>query len=198
MPNESVWTSLEIVKLIVAASTPVFVLLIGVSLNKRLKLFEHRQWRNQKLIEKRLSIYDDLAPLLNDVLCYYTYVGNWKESTPVQMINLKRTIDKKIYLASPLFCKDFFSACMDFMDLCYESYSGWGQDAKLRTGFQRRQESFGTKWDKQWENFFSNGDVSESKRIREAYLKIMNIFSQEIGFQENIVHMTGRISKDKR
>lgn len=46
--------------------------------------------------------------------------------------------------------------------------------------------------------FFSNGDVSESKRIREAYLKIMNIFSQEIGFQENIVHMTGRISKDKR
>ncbi len=198
MPPTSVWTSLEVAKLIVSGLTPIFVVLIGLFLNKRLKKFEHRQWRNQKLIEKRLAIYDDLAPLLNDILCYYTYVGNWKENTPILIVNLKRTIDKKIYLASPLFCEEFFSACMTFMDLCYESYTGWGQDAKLRTKFQRRQEFFGSKWDKEWNDLFCNDNCLEPKKIREAYLRIMNIFSEEIGLQQNCLGVTGKIPENIR
>lgn len=194
----NVWTSLEVVKLIVSGLTPIVVVVAGLFLNKRLKRFEHRQWRNQKLIEKRLSIYDDLVPLLNDILCYYTYVGNWKEHTPIQIVNLKRTIDKKIYLAAPIFCKEFFVACIDFIDTCYESYTGWGQDAKLRTKFQRRKEFFGSRWDSEWNQLFGVDNCSEPKKVKEAYLAIMNIFSQEIGLQDNCLDVTGRIPENIR
>ena len=198
MPSitNSVWTSLEVVKLIVSGLTPVVVVIVGLFLNKRLKRFEYRQWRNQKLIEKRLSVYDDLAPLLNDILCYYTYVGNWKDNTPAQIVNLKRTIDKKIYLAAPIFCRDFFSACMTFMETCYEPYTGWGQDAKLKTKVQRRQESFGSNWDKEWNQVFCTDNCPEPKQVTTAYLNIMNIFSEEIGLQDNCLDVTGRIPEN--
>lgn len=193
---DPVWNSLEIAKLIVSGLMPVVVVIVGLFLNRRLKQFEHRQWKNQKLIEKRLNVYDDLAPLLNDVLCYYTYVGNWKECTPPQIVSLKRAIDKKIYLAAPLFGNDFFKVCMTFMDTCYESYTGWGQDAKLKTRVQRRQQSFGSRWDSQWDEVFSPDISVEPEQVRTAYLNIMDIFSKEIGLQENSLEMTGRIPKN--
>ena len=62
------WNSLEIVKLILTGFTPVILAFIGLFLNRQLKRFEHRQWRNQKLIEKRLVIYDDIFPLYEYLL----------------------------------------------------------------------------------------------------------------------------------
>jgi hypothetical protein len=180
-----VWNALEVAKLVVSVLTPVLVVSVGLFINKRLKKIEYNQWRNQKLIEKRLTIYDDLAPLLNDILCYYTYVGNWKENSPIQIINLKRIVDKKVYLAAPLFCKEFLSSCMNFMNLCYETYTGWGQEPKLRTSFQKRQEVFGVNWEKNWDQIFSNSNHADPKGIQEAYINIMHIFSEEIGLQNN-------------
>jgi len=93
---------IEIIKLIVSATTSIVIVIIGLSINKRLKVFEHKQWKNQKLIEKRLEIYSELAPMYNDLLCYYIFVGNWKELSPDNIIKHKRIIDKKINLATPL------------------------------------------------------------------------------------------------
>ncbi len=178
-------STFEILKLIVSGLTPLLVIIIGLSLNKKLKKFEHRQWRNQKLIEKRLSIYDELAPLFNDLLCYFTFVGNWKESTPIQIIGLKRIIDKKVYLAAPLFCNTFFSTCTNFMELCYETYTGWGKDAKLKTIFDIRQAAFGSDWNSEWNDLFDPYNRAESKKVIESYYTIMNIFSKEIGLQDH-------------
>jgi hypothetical protein len=158
-----VWSSLEIVKLIVQGITPILILALGLYVNRALKKFEHFQWRNQKLIEKRLQIFDDLAPHLNDLLCYFTYVGCWKDLTPLQVIQLKRTPDKKIFLAAPLFSPKFLSACANFIGLCYETYTGWGRDAKLRTKTERRQQAMGN-WESPWSDMFSN-DPSDPNQI---------------------------------
>ncbi len=173
------WNSLEIVKLIVQGITPILILLIGLYVNRALKRFEHFQWRNQKLIEKRLQIFDDIAPHFNDLLCYFTYIGCWKDLTPLQAIQLKRSLDKKIYLAAPLFSPNFFSACMSFMNLCYETYTGWGRDAKLRTKIERRKQAAGN-WETTWTDMFSD-DPSDPNKIREAYQEIMKCFSEDIG-----------------
>src|SRR5436190_72718 len=95
------WSSLEIVKLLVSVVTPLVVAVVGIYLSRVAKRFEHLQWRNQRLIEKRIVIYDDLAPHFNDLLCYFTFVGCWKELLPSDVVALKRTVDKKIYLAAP-------------------------------------------------------------------------------------------------
>lgn len=181
------WNSLEILKLVVAASTPLIVILIGLLLNQKLKKFEHRQWRNQKLIEKRLTIYDEIAPLLNDLLCYFTFVGYWRDCKPDEIVKLKRTLDKKLYLAKPIFSDDFFDEAMAFIDACYKPFQGWGVDAKLLTSFQRRKESFGADWKTDWETLFitDHKEIASPEMIRGSYNRIMRILSQDIGITDS-------------
>lgn len=106
--DASPWNSLEIAKLLAGLLTPTAIAVLGIYIHRVTKRFEYLQWRNQKLIERRLAIYDDLAPQLNDLRCYFTYVGSWKELDPPAVVALKRTIDKKIHLAAPLFSVLFF------------------------------------------------------------------------------------------
>ena len=177
------WNSLEILKLIFSTLTPMLIVIIGLFLNQKLKKFEHVQWRNQKLIEKRLIIFDEITPLLNDLLCYFTYVGYWKECKPTEIIKLKRILDKKIYLAKPLFSDDFFIKSLFFVDLCYKPYQGWGEDAKLLTDFNQRKKAFSNEWDEKWDNYFANNsnEITNSTQLRKSYYEIMEILSKDIG-----------------
>lgn len=191
--GSSLWNSLEIAKFILQVVTPLLILGLGIYVNKIIKKFEHFQWRNQKLIEKRLQIYDQIAPLLNDLLCYFTFIGSWKDVSPSQIVKLKRELDKKIYIAAPLFSPSFLSSCNHFMELCYETYTGWGQDAKLKTPYERRKKAKGSKWKSSWNNMFSD-NPSDPTEIKKAYQDVMKIFSTELGLGiEREVFPTGGI-----
>lgn len=174
------WPSIEIAKLVIAALTPIAVAILGLYLTRLAKRSEHNQWRNQRLIEKRIVVYDDLAPHLNDLLCYFTFVGCWKDLNPPDVVAMKRLVDKKIYLAAPLFPEIFFSACSRFVGLCFSTFQGWGQNATLRTPIERRKQAAGDAWEQGWNDCFSN-DVTNVEAIRSAYQEIMSIFSREIG-----------------
>ncbi len=159
---------------------PVALAVLGIFVHRITKRFEHRQWRSQKLVDKRLAIYDQLAPLLNDVLCYFTYVGCWRDLTPPDVVTLKRSIDKKIHLAAPLFSPAFFEACQAFQALCFETHTGWGNAARLRTSLQRRKDGLGTVWQEQWDACFSK-EAPDSAEVAAAYQRVMAVFSAEIG-----------------
>lgn len=70
------WNSLEIAKLAVAALTPLVVAAIGLVVVRATKRIEAGQWINQKLVEKRIALLGDALPQLNDLYCYFVYVGN--------------------------------------------------------------------------------------------------------------------------
>ena len=179
--NIVLWNSLEIAKFIVSIVTPLAILFIGIWINKRLKKLEQLQWANQKLIEKRLQIYEQLVPMLNDILCYFTYIGIWKELKPQEVVKLKRTVDKIAYVNSPLFSKEFLTKYNGFMELCYSTYSGWGTDAKLRTVFQRRKDA-NVNWENNWEEYFADKtEITEPEQIKNAYTEFVQFLSQEIG-----------------
>jgi hypothetical protein len=171
---------------------PIVVASLGIYIHRVTKRFEHSQWRNQKVIEKRLAIYDSLAPQLNELLCYFIYVGTWKELDPLKVIQMKREVDRKIYLAQPLFSEQFFGACMDFMNLCFATYQGWGLDAQLRTSFERRRQAH-TAWKQDWESCFSDKS-SDPQKIMESYRNIMRVFTSEIGLEDGPKKIfTGRV-----
>lgn len=88
------WTSLEITKLVVAGLTPVLVAALGFWLNRRLKSLEQAQWAQQKVIDRRIKAYDELAKPLNELFCFFCYVGSWKEITPPDLVRLKRELDQ--------------------------------------------------------------------------------------------------------
>jgi len=192
----SPWNSLEIAKLIASLFTPIALAVFGIYVHRVTKRFELLQWRSQKLIEKRLAIYDDLAPHLNDLLCYFTFLGCWRDLDPPYVVSLKRVVDKKIHLAAPLFTEEFFDSCMAFQNVCFKTYTGWGNDALLRTPFQRRQQARAGDWNSKWENCFAGDadDISDPKVIRSAYKRVMEAFARDIGVHaEFVVPPTGRI-----
>ena len=131
----SSWNSLEIVKICVSLLTPIVVVIIGFIFNKRLKDFEKKQWTNGKILEKRLAIYDRIVPFLNDILCFNCYIGNWKEITPCDAIRYKRLLDKDLNIYKPLFDINVWDSYNVFIHLCFDTYSGWGRDATLRSTF---------------------------------------------------------------
>lgn len=182
--NQGPWNSLEVAKLLTGVLTPVVLASLGIYIHRVTKRFEHLQWRSQKLVEKRLAVYDDLSPLLNDLLCYFTYVGLWKELDPPKIVSLKRVVDKKVYLAAPLFSGSFFRLSMEFQALCFEPYTGWGQDARLRTQFQRRKEVRSADWNDDWDSNFSDFPTDPDE-IRRVYRCLMEAFAVDIGVHDS-------------
>jgi hypothetical protein len=175
--------ALEIAKLLAQVATPVIVAVLGVYFAGVARKFEQRAWQNQKLIEKRLAIYDEIAPLLNDVLCYFTFVGSWKDMKPTEVVALKRLLDKKIHLAAPLLSPEFYKEATEFIDLCFETYTAWGQDAKLRTQPERRREATRQSWDSAWDALFT-ANCSDPREIRAAYQDVMQVFSRDLCIAE--------------
>jgi hypothetical protein len=180
------WNSLEVAKLAAGLLTPTAITLFGIYIHRVTKRFDHLQWRSQKLVERRLVVYDDLAPHFNDLLCYFTYVGLWKELDPPAVVALKRVIDKKIHLAAPLFTDAFFEACTRFQALCFQTYTGWGLDARLRTQFERRRQARPNDWRKEWDSYFGDS-MSDPGEIRTAYKVLMEAFASDIGVHDDAV-----------
>jgi hypothetical protein len=98
MPTAS-WTSLEVAKIAVAALTPLAVAGGGYWINRRLKSLEAAQWAQQKIVERRIRAYDELAPALNRLFCFFAYVGSWKEAKPPEIVGLKRSLDEKAHIS---------------------------------------------------------------------------------------------------
>src|SRR5438552_4634826 len=108
-PPQATWNSLEIVKLLVSGLTPIVVLIIGIWISRSLKRLEFLQWTNQKITEKRIAVFEELAPLLNDLLCYFTFVGCWKDLSPPELVKRKRLMDRIVNVNAPLFSKEFIN-----------------------------------------------------------------------------------------
>jgi len=176
------WNTLEIAKLLVSALTSFVVVIVGLAISRSLKRLEYLQWTNQKVTEKRIAVFDELAPLLNDLLCYFTFVGCWKDLSPPDVIERKRRLDRIIHINGPLFSKEFSNRYHEFIEECYKTYSGWGKDAELRTLSQRRKAAVGSAWQPAWDALFSaENECSDPQVLKSKYQSLMSCFSEELG-----------------
>ena len=165
-------------------AVPVVVAVMANRFNDQVKRWEANQWRNQELIKARLEYYRQLVPKLNDLMCYFVYIGQWKGVTPPTILDLKRTVDKEFFCSKPLFSDGVGTAYNEFMDLCFSIFGGMGTDAKLRTGFDHRQEVMGPQWNPAWETMFTHrtSETLQNDRdnVRRAYDKLIDAFADDI------------------
>ncbi len=177
--------ALDVVRTVAAVAVPIVVAVVGYRLNRRLKLWEASQWRNQELIKARLEYYRSLAPKLNDIICYFTFVGHWKELTPPRLIALKRELDREFYSALPLFSEASNTAYQGLMETCFATFGAWGEDARLKTGFVRRREAMGHSWQTEWERMFTHAEdqnlpSEELQALRDAYDAVLRALAKDI------------------
>ena len=176
---DSPWNSLEVTNVIISALTPIIGGIIAWKLARIGKDIETRQWTDRKIIEKRLEIYEKLVPSLNDLYCFFLYIGNWKELTPLQIIEAKRVLDKNFHIYSHLFERNILHYYDAFIQNCFQTYTGMGKDAKIRSNWENRVKHT-TNWKKEWNNLFLPEDATSKDEIRGAYEALLNIFRAEL------------------
>jgi hypothetical protein len=182
-------TWLDLVKTLAAVAVPVVVAVVGYRLNQRVKQWEASQWRNQELIKARLRYYDQLAPMVNDLMCYLLFVGRWKDLTPPEVIAIKRDADRLFFSVAPLFSDRTVSAYQTFMAACFDTHTGWGRDAKVRSGFVRRRDARPDSWDTTWQSWFSLPEGQEitdehQAEVRNGYDLLLSALAADIELSE--------------
>lgn len=166
------WNSLEIARLSVSLLTPIVVITMGFLFNRRIRNFERGLWTGQKIVEKRLEIYDKLVPYLNDILCFHCYIGNWKEISPREVQQHKRVLDKNMSIYKPLFAIEVWTAYNRFIHLCFETPADWGSDATIRSSYAKRAEHC-REWDEQWYDLFAERFLDRASS-EEGYETLQN------------------------
>lgn len=184
-PERQMWNTLEVAKLIVAALAPVSIVMLGFFVNRRIKDLERIEWTNRKAIEKRIDLFDRLAPDVNRLYCYLNWIGDWQEMTPPEVVALKRRLDKGFFVYRYLIGEDVFLAYQAFMELAFRTYVAAGKDALIRTtlasplGDRRTSRFF--EWRAEWDGFFDEQDVPDPQLVQDAYARLMLAFKASIG-----------------
>ena len=175
------WNSLKPAIIIIAALGPVIIVFLTIRFNRIKKRLINQHQTNQSVVEKRIKIYDLIGPKLNDILCFYSYTGNWKELTPVDILRLKRELDKDIHIKMPLFSDNLSTKYNSFIRLCFVSHSGWEHDEKIKSLYELRQEHI-LGWKDDWIPYFDTNNVVEATTLKARYDELIEFFKNELSF----------------
>lgn len=180
------WPTLEIAKLIVGVLTPLSVALLGWLFSRQLKRLDLSNWSNQKLIEKRLGLYDEIAPRLNKLLCFFTWVGYWKTVSPLDAIQAKRDLDRTLNIYRHVFDAEVYDCYQRYIHTLFDTYNGPGHDAQLRALIEGpdgdRRADGGYAWDEAWtERFTEPGQAADKALVRARYEALMEALTRSLG-----------------
>jgi hypothetical protein len=159
----------KVVSAVGAIATPLVVLFLGFVLTRR-------QSRSHELLKARLDYYQSLMPMLNDLMCFMTFIGGWRDMPPPDVVKLKRELDREFHCACPLFSAPVEPAYDAFLDLCFRTFNEWGRDPRIVSSAYQRRRSWRSPvgWKPAWDDLFLYADDrairgSELTSIRQAY-----------------------------
>jgi hypothetical protein len=178
----SQWNSLQVATLAVAVVTPLTVAAVGFYFARASQRLENVQWANQTVITRRLDIFGQVGPWLNQLLCFATFVGRWKEIPPLEAIGLKRKLDETMYANRLLFSDELFEAYREFMAALFAMYATTGADAHLRAPVEskwgdRRKLPW---WTERMEVLFSADNPGSMDDIQSAYVLLTERFRDDL------------------
>ncbi|MBS0352473.1 MAG: hypothetical protein JSR83_01035 [Proteobacteria bacterium] len=188
--HKPLWNSLEVTKILVGVLTPLSIFFFTIENNKATteaaekkaaqeKVEIRERERFAQVAKERIRLWAEISPQMNDLYCYFLYVGHWKEITPTDVLKTKRSLDKLIYSNSPFFSSDFLSRYQSFMKAAFQTENGWGEDAKLKSPPIRPK-------DKGLEMMFlhsKNGYQDNSDAIHAAYYAWLTYAATEMDLE---------------
>ena len=177
MPGEPEW--LEYAKIGVAALTPIMTGVVGIILVRLGTRLDATKQLHQELLRKRLQLFEDVAPKLNDVFCFFQAIGHWADLSPDEVIKRKRAIDRSIQVNRYLFRSDFWDAYQRFEQSHFDMFAAVGQPAKLRLDMAYVRERVGDYFKSEWAPFVS-GKPGNHQDQSQHYQALMQILGKEI------------------
>ncbi|MEN8203158.1 MAG: hypothetical protein ABFS28_11225 [Bacteroidota bacterium] len=177
--TEQFWIGLEIARLIISLLA-IIVIIYLVSRTTRIVVeLNKKQKTNSRIIKKRIDIYDRVVTRIYDLFCFYCYVGNWTEITPLDIQRLKRELDKDMNVYATLISGELIKEYNDFMQLCFISSTGWEHDVKIKALYEMRQEH-NKEWKDDWIRQFDQKNVTDAVKMKERYNELIISFKKEL------------------
>jgi hypothetical protein len=178
----SEWNSLEVANLAVSMLTPLAVLGLGLLVARNARRVESLQQANQSVVVRRLVVFGQVAPKLNRLLCFMTFVGRWKEITPAEALTLKRDVDEVMYTNRLLFSDALFAAYQAFMTRLFAMYATVDGDALIRA---RIASNLGDRqhlswWSATMASMFARDQICEPAEAQRAYDELSAAFREDL------------------
>lgn len=174
--------NIEVVKVVLGVLTPLVAAILGLLINQRVKRIEERQWFDRKIIERRLVLYDAMAPGLNDIFCFFLAVGRFRDITPPELVSSKRALDKSYHLGKFLMSKEWGQAYDSMIELCFRTGNAAGVDAKIRAPEDDQRHERGGEWPESWSICFAKeGGAANPKEVKARYEALMALFARDLG-----------------
>lgn len=191
--KRSPWNSLEIIKVIVSLFTPLTVAFVGLivqqqlanqnSITQRQLADQNRFWQQQqKIVERRLLVYDTISAQLNRIYCFVEDVGTWKDDTPDSIIQYKRYVDGIMHQQRALWATDTFQAYLTYMDTAFSTYQGPGTDAKINASDRQKRHAV-PGWNPEWSARLT--EKHPDHKVRHS--KLIDLMSRDLRLDEKPV-----------
>jgi hypothetical protein len=143
--------------------------------------FDLRKSANQELIKKRLVVYDQTAPRLNEILCFYFCIGSWRSLDPQKILDNKRSLDRDMNIYAALFSSRFIRKYNEFITVCFRISRGYGEHAILRADLYFLSQNWGKEWKSEWDEYFDQHAPFDLHKVQAAYNSLMDAFGAEVG-----------------
>jgi hypothetical protein len=170
---------LELAKLGVAALTPIMTGVLGILIVRMGTKLDVTKQLHQELLRKRLHLFEDLAPQINDIYCFFQAVGHWAELNPEEIIKRKRAIDRSIAVNRYLFHSSFWSTYQRFEAAHFDMFGAAGQAARLRLDVDHARKLLGDRFKPEWLAFMSAQPGSHEEQ-KDAYHALMRGLGDEM------------------
>jgi len=144
------------VESLAAFLSPVLVLLLGIWIKIDLLRKKQNYSCAERLVGRRIDLYDEMGYKINAIYAYIQRVGKWKDTSPKTIIEYKRYVDEKMHSYQPIWSEATFQAYIAYMDSAFSTHSGHGEDAKIKSSAKERKDCFsGEGWVEAWNNSFT-------------------------------------------
>jgi hypothetical protein len=197
MSTASTWNSLEAAKLAVAALTPLVVAFLGFLLARannrahelamqKAKLAEQTEWANRRAVERLVELHREMAPVLNDIYCFFRLRGRFRDISPPKLIGLKRDLDRSFFANEQLFSDRLRATYKAFMKECFLEGATPASDALLKATLSRQVSERGgpDQWNRDWDRLFVPQEKLPANPSREQevkYEEVMKAFAADLG-----------------
>lgn len=141
----------------------------------------------ETLQQLRVTVYNNAAPLIREVLTYHFHVGNWKELSPAEVIKLKRTLDRFVYAQDAVLSPTFANVYHNFMREAFAAAGNSRDESRIRSSAACRPRSSDQR-NSEWERWFTGED--NRLALCKAYRQLRRNWAAELSLPPNIENST--------
>ena len=145
-------------KTLLSILTPLILVYLTFIVQSTLSEKEAEFSRLEQILAEKQRIYGTLGSDLNRIYVYIADLGDFRQYTPLQIIQKKREADRLFFTYLPYWSKETESSYKAFMDSAFDTYQGAGKRAKIKArSFEKKKayEIDKLAWDDDWDKHFT-------------------------------------------